>query len=165
MFFMSRHVGGGSHRPPATATPSSGMSGHWLHWGGNNKNHLAPGGCEVAHSLPSAPVFVVEIDLTDRGCSLEVLIPAGLTHPQTHADTHARTADKPHPFYANTPSPASALTLHTPCSVPAWLQWRAHSALGLTPPSADGLLLVSESQRSPTDPQQDGELHVMCPPA
>ena len=43
-------------------------------WGGgvNKENHLAPGGCDMNTRSLNPPVFVVGIDLADRGCSLEV---------------------------------------------------------------------------------------------
>lgn len=111
-------------------TPSSVFSDHSLQWWPNNELHLAPGRCEMAHSSLNPPVFVVGIDLTDRGNSQEVWVLLVIHHTHTEPVTQH---PNPTPFTQTHShrSEFTALTLPTSPSVQVWLQQGAFCTIGL----------------------------------
>ncbi len=142
-------------------TPSSVFSDHSLLWWPNNELHLAPGRCEMAHFSLNPPVFVVGIDLADRGNSQKVWVPLVVHHTHTACDTAPNST--PFTQAHSHRSDYTAFTLPTSPSVQVWLRQGAHCTLGLHSSITEGVQFVYRAAQSPTDHSSMGS-SMSCVP-
>lgn len=117
----------------------------------HNELHLAPGWCEKAHFSLNPPVFVVGIDLTDRGNSQKVRVLLVIHHTHTHTHTACDTAPNSTPP-TQTNSHRSDYTALTLPVLPQYKSdfSREHTALlDYNHPSQEEYSLTTEQRKAP----------------